>query len=329
MTHADTIEAAAEAIRVGSKSFAAAARLFDRPTRESAVMLYAWCRHCDDVVDGQEGGFATPDASPEDAAERLARLEADTLAALRGEPPAVPAFAALAAVARRHALPAGLPLQHLAGFRMDVEGRRYDTIADTLDYAYHVAGVVGVMMAHVMGVRDERVLDRASDLGLAFQLTNIARDIVDDARAGRVYLPTEWLAEADIPPSELAEPRHRPALARVAARLLDAAEPYYASASLGIAALPPRAAWAVATAHGVYRRIGVEVRAKGERAWDERVSTGRMRKVGLALRGAASTLKSRVSVTQSLRQGLYRRPVAAERAISSSTELLSDADSSR
>ena len=87
----------------------------------------------------------------------------------------------------------------LQGFEMDVEGRRYDTLEDTLDYAYHVAGVVGVMMARIMGVQDAPTLRRAQDLGLAFQLTNIARDVVEDARGGRVYLPGQWLDEAGVP----------------------------------------------------------------------------------------------------------------------------------
>ena len=309
MNGEDVVAAGTAAIRAGSKSFAAAARLFDRPTREGAVMLYAWCRHCDDVVDDQHLGFAAAPGRT-DAGERLVRLEADTRSVLRGGPAAHPAFAALGQVVRRHAIPHKLPLQHLAGFRMDVDGRRYETLGDTLDYGYHVAGVVGVMMAHVMGVRDEPTLDRASDLGIAFQLTNIARDVLDDARAGRTYLPRAWLAEAGIPPGEIAEPGHRAALAVVAGRLIAAAEPYYHSASVGIRALPPRAAWAIATARGVYRRIGIEVRARGERAWDDRVSTSPTQKLGHVMTGGAEALVSRLRPPAAVpRQGLYRRPL--------------------
>ncbi|NNM72699.1 phytoene/squalene synthase family protein [Enterovirga aerilata] len=305
----DLVRAATETIARGSKSFAAAARLFDRPTRESAVMLYAWCRHCDDVVDDQEFGFSAREGASREPQARLAELEARTCSALAGEPQTVPAFAALQEVARRHGIPERYPLQHLAGFRMDLEERRYGTIEDTLDYAYHVAGVVGVMMAHIMGVRDPAVLDRASDLGIAFQLTNIARDIVDDAATGRTYLPAAWLREAGIPPGEVAEPRHRAALAKVAARLIDLAEPYYASARIGVAALPPRSAWAIATAHGVYRQIGIEVRRRGARAWDARVSTSKLQKLGQVVRGGATALMTRIaSPGPAPRRGLYERP---------------------
>ena len=306
------VRAATAAIAKGSKSFAAAARLFDRETRESAVMLYAWCRHCDDLVDEQEFGFARERSAAlaSEAPDRVAYLERRTRAALAGEGQAEPAFAALAAVAARHAIPERLPLQHLAGFRMDITGRRYRTIDDTLDYAYHVAGVVGVMMARIMGVRDPAVLDRASDLGIAFQLTNIARDIVEDAGAGRVYVPETWLADAGIPREEIADAHHRPALARVAARLIEHAEPYYGSAAAGIPALPLRSAWAIATARGVYRQIGVEVRRRGSAAWDERVSTSKLAKLGHVAAGGATALVTRLSTGGGPpRRGLYERPV--------------------
>ena len=280
------------AIRTGSKSFAAAARLFSRPTRESAVMLYAWCRHCDDAVDGQVLGHRT--GAPAAAGAELERLRAKTEAALRGDAADHPAFAALQVVVQRHAIPARYPLAHLDGFAMDVDGRRYETLASTLDYAYHVAGIVGIMMAHVMGVRDERVLARACDLGLAFQLTNIARDVIEDAANGRVYLPEDWLAEAGIPAGEVAEPRHRKALAGVVRRLLDQAERYYASAAIGIGALPPRSAWAIATALRVYRQIGREVRARGPHAWDERVSTTAAQNAGHVVAGGAFALAVRL-----------------------------------
>ncbi len=276
--------------------------------RESAVMLYAWCRHCDDVVDGQHLGFGAGEGS-HDAAERLAGLEEQTRSALAGEPTDHPAFAALQEVARRHAIPDRYPLQHLAGFRMDVEARRYGTIEDTLDYAYHVAGVVGLMMAHVMGVRDPATLDRASDLGLAFQLTNIARDVVEDAAVGRVYLPADWLAEAGIPAGAVAEPRHRKRLATVAARLVDYAEPYYGSALVGVRALPPRAAWAIGAAHGIYREIGLEVRRRGPHAWDRRVSTSRAAKLRHVVAGGMAALSGRIGAPgPTPRSNLYRWP---------------------
>jgi phytoene synthase len=162
-----------------------------------------------------------------------------------------------------------------------------------------------------MGAQDPQVLDRACDLGLAFQLTNIARDIVDDARIGRCYLPAQWLREAGIPPDELALPRHRVALAKVAARLVDHAEPYYDSALGGVAALPLRSAWAIATARRVYRQIGIAVKARGPRAWDERVGTSRATKLTLLAMGGVDALLSRLRPVRPRPDGLWQRPADA------------------
>lgn len=309
---------ATRTIEVGSKSFAAAARLFPPATRRSVLMLYAWCRHCDDVVDGQELGFAAAPAGAHaghratGAGTELDRLYDETRRAYAGEPMREPAFAAFQEVALGNAIAPRHAFDHLAGFAMDVGETRYETIDDTLRYCYHVAGVVGLMMASIMGARDERVLDRACDLGIAFQLTNIARDIIDDAAIGRCYLPSEWLVEAGIPPDHVALPRHRAALATVAARLVDYAEPYYASAAIGIHALPLRSAWAIATARNVYRQIGIEVKRRGARAWDTRAGTSKATKLRLLALGGAQALASRLSPARGSaaprRSGLWQRP---------------------
>lgn len=291
------------AIAAGSQSFAAAAKLMPAGIREDTVMLYAWCRHADDVVDGQELG-STPQAGG-DPAERLARLKADTLEALHGTGAVSAPFAALRVVARRHDFPDRWPLDLIDGFAMDVEGRPYRTLNDTLDYSYHVAGVVGVMMARVMGVRDQAVLDRACDLGLAFQLTNIARDVIDDARIGRVYLPGDWLEEAgakvegDIP---------SPQLYAVILRLLDAAEPYYASAFSGLPALPMRCAWSIAAAARIYRAIGTRIRRGGPQVYRQRIGTSGAAKAELALRALADAGRSRIPRREAAREGLWTRP---------------------
>lgn len=311
----DSQEVVANATRTiaqGSQSFAAASRLFDAYTRESAVMLYAWCRHCDDVIDGQELGHRPIGAAnPSDSAQaRLEQLVDATRQACAGKPQGGPVFEGLAEVVRRHRIPEPYLLEHLEGFRMDVEGQRYATLQDTLGYCWRVAGVVGVMMAMVMGHRDAATLDRACDLGIAFQLTNIARDVVEDASVGRVYLPGQWLAAEGIwSAQDVADPAHRDGVAKVAARLVDVADPYYASAVAGLAALPLRSAWSVATARGVYRAIGRKVRAQGAHAWDSRASTTSAAKLWLVARGAAVAVAARAVVLPPRPQQLYSRPV--------------------
>jgi phytoene synthase len=277
-------------IRKGSKSFAAAASLFDPQTRSRAYMLYAWCRHCDDQIDGQDHGFGTADLTVTERLARLAALREKTRAAFLGGAITDPVFAAFQRVAREAAIPQRHAMQLLAGFEMDVRGERYPDLPATLLYCYRVAGVVGVMMAAVMGVRERAALARAADLGIAFQLTNIARDVMDDARAGRCYLPEAWLREAGVPPGAHADLQWRAALVGVVGRLLAEADRYYASATQGLPALPFRSAWAVATALGVYREIGEIVRSRGGVAWDERAVVGRPRKAWLGIRGFAQAL---------------------------------------
>ncbi len=276
MSH--TPAAADAAIRAGSKSFAAASRLFAPHVRLRVWALYAWCRHCDDVVDGQAGGHGA--IATDDRTAALATLRADTERALAGDETGPEPFAGLARLARQSGLPSAFVRAHLDGFAMDVAGRRYETLEDTLDYCYHVAGVVGLMMAWLMGVRDRATLLRGNDLGLAFQLTNIARDVADDAAAGRVYLPAVWLRDAGASPeaATLMSPANRAGLVRAVRRMLAEADRYYASAGVGVARLPFRCAWAVATASHVYRDIGHVVQAKGAAAWESRAHTSRARK---------------------------------------------------
>ena len=192
---------------------------------------------------------------------------------------------------------------------MDAEERVYKSVDDILDYSYHVAGVVGVMMANIMGVRDEATLDRASDLGLAFQLTNIARDVIDDAKADRVFVPQDLLkaAGAPIDAKDQLDRAAWPALHQAACAQLDIAESYYASAKVGIKELDFRCAWAISAALKVYREIGGKLREGGPEAWEGRVGASGKRKVVLAL-GSVGPAMGRKGVLVVDRGGLYDRP---------------------
>ena len=310
-TEDDIVALSRRLIERGSISFSGAARLFDPVTRDGAYMLYAWCRHCDDVIDDQELGFARGGTAPtrDQRQASLDRLERQTREALDGVA-TEPVFVALQRVVQRHEIPHMHPMELIEGFRMDVEGVHHATLHDTLTYCYHVAGVVGVMMAMIMGARGTDALNRAADLGIAFQLTNIARDAVADAEVGRVYLPGAWLAEAGLDGADLADPRHRDALAGVVIRLLNVADTYYASAARGIPYLPVRSAWAVASARNVYRDIGGVIRSRGSAAWDTRARVGTAGKLAGVTRGLGRALLSRIAAHGSSisRQGLWTHP---------------------
>jgi len=286
MTNAAILDRAAlvaharESIARGSKSFAMASKLFDARTRERAWLLYAWCRKCDDIADGQDHGGALSGVT--DGPARLADMRERTDAALRGEATGDPAFDGFGLVMRECAIPARYAHDLIDGFALDAEDWRPQSEGDLLRYCYHVAGAVGCMMAVLMGVdpADEATLDRACDLGLAFQLANIARDIGEDAAAGRCYLPAEWLAEMDLTPANLMAAEARTRLTVLGQRLAQMAAAYEDSARHGAGALPPRAAWAVLAAAGIYGDIAREVARRGGAAWDDRIVTPKREKLG-------------------------------------------------
>lgn len=274
------VAAAHQSIRLGSKSFAAASTLFDRQTRERVWLLYAWCRKCDDIADGQDHGGAL--SAVADAPARVDEIRRLTALALAGQPTGEMAFDAFGQVAAECGLTMDLAEDVITGFALDAADWRPRTESDLMRYCYHVAGAVGVMMAQVMGVAadDADTLDRACDLGLSFQLGNIARDVSEDDAAGRCYLPVEWLVEADIPPGEHMKPSHRPALVALVGRMLDLAAEHEAAARMGAARLAFRQRWAILAAANIYGAIGRQVRALGEHAWDHRVHTSGTAKLG-------------------------------------------------
>jgi phytoene synthase len=207
-------------------------------------------------------------------------------------------------------MPHAWPQDLIAGFALDAEEWRPRSEDDLYRYCYLVAGVVGCMMAVAMGVSadDEATLDRACDLGMAFQLANIARDLREDDLAGRCYLPEEWLVEIDVPPGEHMKPMYRPRIAMLARRMADRAAEFEASARAGTPVLSFRSAWAVLAAAGIYGGIAREVAKRGERAWDQRVSTSGFVKLGWVAQAGYQAARRQRLYPPSPRTGLWTRP---------------------
>lgn len=263
----------------GSRTFLAASWLLPRTVRGPACALYAFCRLADDAVDG--GG--DPHAAAQMLRGRLERL-------YRGDPWPAAADRALAAVVARFGIPQALPAALIDGFEWDAAGRRYETIAELEDYAARVAGTVGAMMALLMGTRDAAALARACDLGVAMQLSNIARDVGEDARNGRLYLPRRWMREAGLDPDAwLAAPCVDARLAAVLARLLAHADALYGRVGAGVARLPLACRPSINAARFLYAAIGHEVARRGFDSVSGRAVVPRRRKA-LGLGRALVTL---------------------------------------
>ena len=257
------------------------------------------------MTDGQELGDNA--AALSDPPGVQARLEALTCAALDTDDPVPLPFAALREVVRETKMPRRFIADHLAGFALDAQDWRPTSEDDLLRYCYHVAGSVGCMMAVVMGVdpTDEDTLDRACDLGLAFQLANIARDLTSDALVGRCYVPAAWLAELGISEAAMGQPHSRPALVTIAARLVTLARPYRASARVGAARLAPRSKLAVLAADAIYGAIGEKVVQRGDKALDQRVRTGKAGKLALF---TGALLRGAITPPAAPRDHLWTRP---------------------
>lgn len=265
-----------------SKSFALAGRLLTREARRDAAALYTWCRYADDLIDL---------SSPERRPALLVRLERELISVYAGELQRTLPLQALSEVSSTRQIPLQYPSELLAGMRMDVEGTRYETLDQLLLYCHRVAGVVGLMMSHVLGVADARALRHAAHLGIAMQLTNVCRDVAEDWERGRLYLPDELLSVDGLHAHlgrELPDAA-RPAIAGAVERLLAIADRFYASADLGLPALDVQSAFAIRTARLVYSRIGREIAARDYDVLSGRVVVPRSRKLFLALRAAFTT----------------------------------------
>lgn len=271
-------------MRGGSKSFFAASLLLPARVRAPATALYAFCRVADDAVD-----------TGDDPAAAIADLHRRLDAIYAGHPAAIDADRAFAPVVAAFGVPRALVEALLEGFAWDASGRRYATLAEVQAYAARVAGTVGAMMALLMGVRDPVALARACELGVAMQLTNIARDVGEDARNGRLYLPGDWLREAGVDPDEwLAEPRPDPRIGAVVARLLAVADTLYQRSEQGVAMLPRDCRAAIQAARLVYAEIGREVERRALDSVSTRAVVGTSRKLALIARASLAGVVSPV-----------------------------------
>jgi len=245
-----------------SKSFFLSSLLLPARVRQASWALYAFCRRADDAVDEEPAGGM---ARVESLRRRLERVYA-------GRADDDPIDRAFAAVVERYRIPRALPEALLAGMEMDARGTRYDSDEELLVYCFRVAATVGLMMTRVMGASDDVAYLRAADLGVAMQLTNIARDVGEDERRGRVYLPGALLARVD--------GGDRAATLRAATRaILERAEGHYRAADRGVPLLPRDCRFAIASARRIYAAIGDAIARNGYDSVSQRAYVSLPRKL--------------------------------------------------
>ena len=262
------------AIEHGSRSFYAASKLLPRKVADPAMALYAFCRLADDAVD----------LSHEKAAAVLSLRDRLDLA-YAGKPRDAAADRAFTAMIHDFDMPREYPEALLEGLAWDATGRRYANLSELQAYSARVASAVGAMMCVLMGVRDADALSRACDLGVAMQLTNIARDVGEDARENRLYLPLDWMEELGVEPERfLSDPRPLPVVREMTRRLLVTADGLYQRSEAGISQLPLSSRTGIYGARFIYAAIGREIRKSHYNSVTRRARTsGRQKLAWLGL----------------------------------------------
>ncbi|MEM0948477.1 MAG: phytoene/squalene synthase family protein [Pseudomonadota bacterium] len=297
MTADEDLAHCAEAIRHGSLSFHSASKLLPSRLRDPALALYAFCRLADDAVDLHE---------EKPAAVLRLRDRLDLI--YSGVPRNAPADRAFARVIEQFEMPRALPEALLEGLAWDAMGRRYRTLSELRDYSARVAAAVGAMMCVLMKVRDMHALARACDLGVAMQLTNIARDVGEDARERRMYLPLDWLAEGGIDPDAyFQDPLPNPHIRGLVQRLLREADKLYLRSEPGISLLPRSARPGIYAARHVYASIGGAIARNGHDTVSYRARTYKAQKLGWLM---VSLARSGVTMVTPVPPTLYARPLS-------------------
>ncbi|MCK0151287.1 phytoene/squalene synthase family protein [Marivita sp. S6314] len=293
-SYAADMEACREAIRHGSLSFHMASRVLPASVRDPSLALYAFCRLADDAVDLQQ-----------EKAAAVLRLQDRLERIYAGRPDDAAPDRAFARVVEEFEMPRALPDALLEGLAWDAVGRTYQNLSELFDYSARVASAVGVMMCVLMRVRDPHALARACDLGIAMQLTNIARDIGEDSLEGRIYLPLDWLDEAGLDKEAfLSDPKPTKAVRQMARRLVMEANRLYMRSEAGVSALPLSSRTGIYAARYIYAGIGSQVQRAGYDSISTRAHTSKGQKLGWL---AVSAMKAATTVVMPKSAVLFAR----------------------
>lgn len=260
---------ASQVLQHHSRSFSLAVRFLPARLRGNVTALYAWCRSVDDAVDQV--------SDPKLAEKTLDVLEEDLQRCVAGESTQHPASAWIQPLLTQRQIEARHAQELIEGMRMDLRYARVDNDAELERYCYHAAGTVGLMMTRLMGVRDRRVDHYAESLGIAMQLTNIARDVLEDAQRGRSYLP-------GIPDPLTSDPA---SVKEAVMHLLNTAEQRYCTAAKGLKYLPRDCRLGIRLALAFYREIGRQIRRNNYAVLQQRTTVNKSR---LLFAGAKASL---------------------------------------
>ncbi|MBU4150606.1 MAG: presqualene diphosphate synthase HpnD [Gammaproteobacteria bacterium] len=262
-------------VKQSGSSFTSSFRILSRERREAMTVLYAYCREVDDVVD---------ECSDANVARTTLNWWRNEVAAIYGGKPTHPVCQALVPVVTRYQLPQEHLLEIIDGMEMDLDQPRYADFKSLQLYCYRVASVVGLLSAEIFGYTDRETLKYAHDLGIAFQLTNIIRDVGEDARRNRIYLPMDEMQQFGVTAADILNARESENFQKLMAFQIERARRYYQQAFDHLPAADRKAQRAGLIMAAIYRAVLDEVERSGCHVLKERVSLGPAYKLRLAIK---------------------------------------------
>ncbi len=270
-----------------SKSFYLSASILPRKRRWATYAVYAFCRYADNLIDKPR------DRSQQELIDEIDSCAAELRTAYRTGESEHPVLGAFVRVAQEYGIPLEYPLDLLRGVKMDIQQQRYRSFNELYLFCYRVAGVVGLMMTHVLGYRDKDAFRYAERLGVAMQLTNILRDIKEDKDMGRVYLPEDELRRFGVLEQDILDEKMTPEFRRLMEFQVNRADRYYREAQDGIQMLDRKSRYAISSASRIYRGILRRIEERGFNPFMGRVFVSNSRKLLIL---AAEILKTRLGI---------------------------------
>ena len=260
-----------------SKSFYFSAQMLPKERRWATFALYGFCRHCDNLID-------TPRQRTEtEILREIQRLTEELQIAYNTGESQDPIIRAFILIAKAYGIPIAYPLDLLNGVAMDVQQTRYRTFDELSLFCYRVAAVVGLMMTHVLGYKNERAFGYAKQLGIAMQLTNILRDIKEDKEMGRIYLPHADLAQFGVTEQDILKEKMTSELKALIKFQIERADQYYTEAIPGISLLKTESQYAIYSAARIYRGILRKIEECDYNPFLNRVFVPSTQKIGILL----------------------------------------------
>ncbi len=269
---------AESAISKGSKTFYFASRFMGRERRNAFYAIYAFCRHTDDLIDNNEGNPRLQRLLIRDWKKRF-------LEAYKKGYSTDPVLNPFVHVMKQYSIPLRYPLELIRGVSMDISKKEYRTFTELRRYCFRVASVVGLMLMRTLGIENARRSKRcAINLGIAMQLTNILRDVGEDARMGRVYFPKDELARFGLTIADILSLNKKEGLMDFLKFQVERARSYYREAMRGIATIHTEVRMVIALASTLYREILSVIEENEYEVFGKRAYVNTFRKVMLYMR---------------------------------------------